>query len=61
MNVAAASNPASAGSSYRGAESRPAPANGIESLIQASVLAEEEQPANDTCVHYYYLYFQDLV
>ncbi|XP_050555568.1 histone lysine demethylase PHF8 isoform X2 [Spodoptera frugiperda] len=28
--------------------SRPAPANGIESLIQASVLAEEEQPANET-------------
>ncbi|XP_075987112.1 uncharacterized protein LOC142983852 isoform X2 [Anticarsia gemmatalis] len=29
------------------AATRPAPANGIESLIQASVLAEEEQPVND--------------
>ncbi|XP_038219365.1 lysine-specific demethylase phf2-like [Zerene cesonia] len=28
--------------------SRPAPANGIESLIQASVLAEEEQPVTET-------------
>ncbi|CAB3255032.1 unnamed protein product [Arctia plantaginis] len=44
---AAASNPSSAGTSYSRA-ARPAPANGIESLIQASVLAEEEQPANDT-------------
>ncbi|CAG4981083.1 unnamed protein product [Colias eurytheme] len=38
----AASNSAGA---YR---SRPAPANGIESLIQASVLAEEEQPVTET-------------
>ncbi|OWR48267.1 JmjC domain-containing histone demethylation protein 1D [Danaus plexippus plexippus] len=33
--------------SYR-APSRPAPTNGIESLIQASVLAEEEAPVNET-------------
>ncbi|CAG5020368.1 unnamed protein product [Parnassius apollo] len=41
----AASN-SSSSSNYR--QSRPAPANGIESLIQASVLAEEEQPVNAT-------------
>ncbi|XP_072945934.1 uncharacterized protein [Epargyreus clarus] len=29
-------------------QNRPAPANGIESLIQASVLAEEEQPVTET-------------
>ncbi|CAH2061102.1 unnamed protein product, partial [Iphiclides podalirius] len=32
--------------SYR--QTRPAPTNGIESLIQASVLAEEEQPVDST-------------
>ncbi|KAJ8705324.1 hypothetical protein PYW07_011151 [Mythimna separata] len=31
-------------SNYKQLAARPAPANGIESLIQASVLAEEEQP-----------------
>ncbi|KAF9823550.1 hypothetical protein SFRURICE_011403 [Spodoptera frugiperda] len=43
------SNATSNVSSYKQG-SRPAPANGIESLIQASVLAEEEQPANETYV-----------
>ncbi|XP_068624733.1 lysine-specific demethylase phf2-like isoform X2 [Battus philenor] len=39
-------NNTSTSSNYR--QTRPAPANGIESLIQASVLAEEEQPVNET-------------
>ncbi|KAJ0171197.1 hypothetical protein K1T71_013396 [Dendrolimus kikuchii] len=42
------SNASNSASSYRQSASRPAPANGIESLIQASVLAEEEQPVNAT-------------
>ncbi|XP_050678396.1 lysine-specific demethylase 7 homolog [Leptidea sinapis] len=39
-------NSASNTANYR--VSRPAPVNGIESLIQASVLAEEEQPVTET-------------
>ncbi|RVE50593.1 hypothetical protein evm_004717 [Chilo suppressalis] len=35
-------------SNYRQSTSRPAPANGIESLIQASVIAEGESPVDDT-------------
>ncbi|CAH0764708.1 unnamed protein product [Diatraea saccharalis] len=38
----------SSSSNYRQNASRPAPANGIESLIQASVIAEGEQPVDDT-------------
>ncbi|CAK1546800.1 unnamed protein product [Leptosia nina] len=38
----------SASNSANSYRSRPAPVNGIESLIQASVLAEEEQPVTET-------------
>ncbi|CAH0599161.1 unnamed protein product [Chrysodeixis includens] len=47
---AQASNASASANSYKQVAARPAPVNGIESLIQASVLAEEEQPVVDTII-----------